>query len=72
MEKKDKDFIRDILTAIWIVGFDMEHEISYLEEIPSNIAKMPNPRNQIVIDSHTSRFLKKEWVIQNILAEENY
>ena len=50
----------------------MEHEISYLEEIPSNIAKMPNPGKQIVIDSHTSRFLKKEWVIQNILAEENY
>ena len=41
--KKDKAFIRDILSAIWIVGFDMEHEISYLEEIPSNIAKMPNP-----------------------------
>lgn len=58
--KKDKAFIRDILSAIWIVGFDMEHEISYLEEIPSNIAKMPNPGKQIVIDSHTSRFLKKE------------
>ena len=54
--KKDKAF----LSATWIVGFDMEHEISYLEEIPSNIAKIPNPGKQIVIDSHTSRFLKKE------------
>ena len=58
--KKDKAFIRDILSAMWIVGFNKEHEISYLEEIPSNIAKMPNPGKQIVIDSHTSRFLKKE------------
>ena len=58
--KKDKAFIRDILSAIWIVGFDMEHEISYLEEIPSNFHKMPNPGKQIVIDSHTSRYLKKE------------
>ena len=43
------------------VGFDKDKLVTTnLEEIPCNIAKVPNPWKQLVIDSHTSRFLDKE------------
>ena len=53
MDKKDKTFIQDILEAIWVVGFDKDKLVT------TNL-KMPNPGKQLVIDSHTSRFLDKE------------
>ena len=61
MDKKDKNFIQEILQAIWSVGFDKDKQIiCEFEDIPRNIAKVPNPGKQLVIESHTSRFLKED------------
>ena len=44
MDKKDKNFIQEILQAIWSVGFDRDKQIiCELEDIPRNIAKVLNP-----------------------------
>ena len=37
---------------------DMPHD-EVLQEIPDNIANLPNPGKQVVTNSHTSRFLTK-------------
>lgn len=60
MEKKDKVFIKDIMARIWLIGYaEYSDKNLNLEEIPSNIAKVPNPGKKVVVDSHTSRFMKK-------------
>ena len=56
MERKNKTFLYDILDAIWVIGFEQKSVTSNLEDIPDNIAKVPNPGKHIIIDSHTLRF----------------
>ena len=55
MEDKDKSYITEILIAIWEVT---EKKLSgpELEAVPKNIAPVPNPGKEAVIQAHTTRF----------------
>ena len=56
MADKDKHYINDILAVIWEVT-NKGLRGPELESIPENIAPVPNPGKQAVVQAHTTRFI---------------
>ena len=57
MEPKDMKFLQEIVDEIPKVGSNKEKN-DKLEEIPKNIATVPNPGKEVILANQKSRFSK--------------